>query len=458
MPSTNFGMKTAEHKSSPMSSSPSMFKPRKSTLPHTVGSNNGFVIWIAEVVGGIIRICCVSVTPYGVTLLNGQAGNSGVLNQLTSTLKSYNISLLDLAVHELGSIPVDVFQGLNLLGLIVTSAGILEIPPEAFSGLQTSLTALGMPSNNLTTVPSMAIKPLRLLQRLDISDNLIKELLPRAFPTLLGLEQLTLAGNGLRLLHPEAFVRLPNLESLDLARNQLDAAQINERSLRGLHSLKHLSLKSNLLKGPLIPTLITGAKGLISLDLSENAITAISRGALGLCPDLRELDLSHNQIDVIEDHAFVNLSELRDLKLSHNRVVAVSGWSLAHLSRLEHLAMADNALRAVTADLLHQLTHLTTLDLAANDISLLQPHVFNNTLHLQHITLEDNPLHCDCNLAWLGAWLRSHSTLHSEERAGAVCATPIILENAPVNMQNNSNFICFFRGTFLNIHQKYLKN
>lgn len=343
--------------------------------------------WSCPYVSGIAEISCTCDVPHTVRC-RGQASHPRDLTLLTRSLQAQgSVSLLDLAVHGLGQLSSGGFAGMHLLGLVITKADLQMLRADAFAGLEETLTALGLPNNKIATIPVDALRPLSQLQRLDLSDNRLQELPPRAFPTLLQLQNLDLAGNNLRLLQPEVFVRLPHLLSLNLARNQLDAAQINDKTLRGLHALQRLSLQSNLLKGSVTPSLITGARGLISLDLSDNSLTMLTRHALASCPNLQELDLSHNQIDVIEDHAFANLTQLRRLKLSHNRVVAVSGWSLAHLGRLTHLAMADNALRAITADLLHQLPSLQSLDLAANDISLIQPHVFNSTPALQHLTL-----------------------------------------------------------------------
>ncbi|KAK7017486.1 hypothetical protein SK128_010927 [Halocaridina rubra] len=411
-------------------------------LSNITGDETILEEWTCPYVSEVSGISCTCDVPHTVRC-RGQASNPQDLLTLTHTLTSEGVvSLLDLAVHGLGELPAGGFSNMNLLGLVITTAGLQILPAEAFRGLEETLAALGLPNNKLTAVPEEALKRLRQLQRLDLSDNLIKELKPRAFPTLLLLQNLNLAGNGLHLLHPEAFVKLPRLESLSLARNQLDAAQINEKTMRGLHSLERLSIQSNLLKGAITSSLITGVEGLKSLDLSDNALTRVSRGSLSSCPSLHDLDLSHNKIDVIEDHAFVNLKQLQRLKLSHNRVVAVSGWSLAHMPKLTHLALADNALRAVTGDLLHQLNKLNSLDLAANDISLLQPNVFNSTAILQHLTLTDNPLHCDCTLRWFVQWLVHHPSLTVEERNSAVCATPPALENAPLVELKESQLVC----------------
>lgn len=347
--------------------------------------------WTCPRVTQVSGVSCSCDIPHTVRC-KGHASSPEVIPALTEALKSARvpgpeISLLDLAIHGVGELPSSSFDGLPLLGLIISRAGLDTLSRDSFTGLETTLAALGLSTNSLKTVPNQSLKVLRKLQRLDLSDNSLTAIKSHEFPTLLQLQNLNLAGNDLRTIESEAFVRLPQLKTLNLARNQLDASQINERTLWGLHFLSNLSLQRNLLKGSLTSGFLSGAAKLVSLDLSYNAITKITLGALENCKNLRTLDLSNNKIDIIEDHAFRNLSSLVNLQLSHNQIISVSGWSLAHLSKLVNLDLSNNALFAVTADLIHQLPSLTSVDLADNDITLLQPHVFNFTPSLSTLNL-----------------------------------------------------------------------
>ncbi|KAF2362593.1 Leucine-rich repeat [Trinorchestia longiramus] len=404
----------------------------QSLFPHnitTVGTNA--TNWVCPDVRHLPDVSCVCDLPHTLRC-RGYASNDTTLLALTQSLADAHVSLLDLAVHHVLQLPKGVFQGLQLLGLIVSAAGLSSLGSQTFSGLEGSLAALGLPANSFTKIPFDALQPLTRLQRIDFSDNQLEELPSRAFPTLIQLHSLSLAGNKIRIIQPEAFVKLPQMRTLNLNRNKLDASQISERTLWGLHVLRELSLQNNLLKGSISPNFISGAATITSLDLSYNALTSITMGALSAYKHLQVLDLSYNQIDIIEDHALQHLQNLQELVLAHNRVVAVSGWSFAHVPLLTTLRLADNALLAVTADLVHQLPSLTTLDLAANDISLLQPHIFNNTPKLEHLNLADNPLHCDCTLAWLRGWLATTAALEGNERRSGTCATPLHLQNAPL--------------------------
>ncbi|XP_076063054.1 uncharacterized protein LOC143038054 isoform X2 [Oratosquilla oratoria] len=354
------------------------------------------------------------------------------------------VSLVDLTLEGLEKLESGSFQGLPLLGLVVSSLGHLRaIAPGAFRGLEESLHALALPTNNLTAVPYEALQPLGLLERLDLSENHLEVLPSHAFPALLRLQHLDLSHNGLRQLQPEPFAKLPQLSTLNLAHNQLDKAQLNVRTFRGMHGLRELSLQANLLKGAVTSDLLRGTKQITLLDLSHNALTAVRRGALEDCVLLERLDLSNNNIDVIEDHAFLHLTRLTDLRLETNHIVAVSGYSLGHLSRLRNLNLAHNFLLAVTADLLHQLPALTSLDLADNDISLVQADVFNHTPALTSLNLADNPLHCDCTLKTLWRWLTTSTrNMSTEDKSLAVCATPPAIENAPLVELKESALTC----------------
>ena len=342
--------------------------------------------WECPTVENLSGVSCGCDLPHTVRC-RGNAASPSTITQLSEKLRDSHVSLLDLAVHEIGTVPDEVFSGLQLLGLVISSGNVSELNERTFKGIEGTLAALGLPSNAFKKIPIEALQPLTRLQRLDFSDNQLEHLPSRTFPTLIQLHSLSLASNKIRSIEPQAFVKLPQMRSLNLAGNQLDASQISDATLWGLHFLKDFSLQNNLLKGTLTPDFISGAKSISNLDLSHNAITSITIGALQSYTNLRILDLSHNNIDVIEDHSFRHLPQLRELILSHNRIVGVSGWSLSHIPKLTTLRLADNAMLTVTADLVHQLPALISLDLAANDISLIQTQVFNVTPHLQHLNL-----------------------------------------------------------------------
>lgn len=220
-------------------------------------------------------------------------------------------------------------------------------------------------------------------------------------------------------------------------------------------NLRELDLATNSIKGPLTTDTIPALRFLELLNLDRNSITSIHTGALQNFPFLVTLSLRHNQIDVLQDHAFSGLGSLQMLDLGYNGIVAVSGASLQHLSRLTVLNLTHNFLRALTSDLIAPLPALRELRLDGNDISIVAKNALNMSQHLHSLSLQDNPLSCDCSLKTFAEWM-THSTipthvcfevlceafiikifahcfcLVSQDLLGAVCATPPHLEGAPL--------------------------
>lgn len=91
-------------------------------------------------------------------------------------LRSASISLLDCTIQNLSSLPGPVLEGVSLHGLVISSGEIKEIHPTAFQGLLAPLQALGLPNNQLTRVPILALSSLPELDRLDLSSNRMKTL------------------------------------------------------------------------------------------------------------------------------------------------------------------------------------------------------------------------------------------------------------------------------------------
>lgn len=172
-------------------------------------------------------------------------------------------------------------------------------------------------------------------------------------------------------------------------------------------------------------------KNLESLNLNRNLIKSIQNKALINFSKLLTLTLRHNQIDVLQDHAFYGLGSLETLDLSYNGIVAISGASLQHLVRLTTLDLTHNFLRALTSDLITPLPSLTDLRLSGNDISIVARNALNGAKELKSISMQENPLSCDCTMHEFAEWLQTQN-LVSEDVLSITCATPPKLEGAPL--------------------------
>lgn len=118
------------------------------------------------------------------------------------------------------------YQGLHsLLRLSLYGNRIKFIDNLAFVGVGRNLTRLNLGANKLTAVPSRPLRDLSSLQRLQLHENRIVALLPEEFAAMGGesLDVLDLANNRVQQLPPRAFMSLKILNSLDLERNIIES-------------------------------------------------------------------------------------------------------------------------------------------------------------------------------------------------------------------------------------------
>ncbi|KAK0175297.1 hypothetical protein PV327_009058 [Microctonus hyperodae] len=369
-------------------------------------------------------------------------GDRTALQAISKHLKSSReglISLLDVTVTGISTLPARFLENVALHGLVVSTGELRRVNENAFAALSRPLQALGLPNNLLESVPTAALAHLNGLDRLDLSRNKLKTLEAHSFRGLSSLTYLDLCDNLLSQLSPQAFGPLKQLRSLKMRGNRLSVSALS--ALRGLKNLEELDLSSNLLIGPLGPNLLPLMPRMRFLTVSENELINVQQGALMGLRNLTVLILSHNQIDVLEDHSFKHLSTLTRLDLASNRIVAVSSASLAHLEKLMTLDLTHNFLRSFTADLVVPLTSLQDLRLDDNDITMVSNDVPTSKLKLKRLSLADNPLNCDCTLLDFANWL-SNSSLDDEDKLSAICATPPALENGILTQVSPGSLLC----------------
>ncbi|CAK1589699.1 unnamed protein product [Parnassius mnemosyne] len=345
--------------------------------------------------------------------------------------KNTAVSLLDCALRGVSALPsasISELAGVGLHGLVISSGDIRRVQQGAFNSIAATLLALGLPNNQLPSVPTEALNHLMLLDRLDLSNNKIHTLDSNSFKGIKNLTYLDISDNQLTVISPDTFIPLSKLTVLRLRGNLLKVPAL--ASLKDAHYLRELDLSSNALEGPLGPTTIPPLSFLNILHLSDNTFASIRRGALAGLTNLTHLNLHNNQVDVLEDYAFRHLTNLTHLDLSHNEIVAVSGASLAQLTNLIHLDLSHNFLRSLSAEPLKTLGRLTDLLLHDNDISMIDDGALAQHKDLSRFTIEDNPLNCDCLMAGFARWLREAKNLSQSDKSAAVCATPPHLEGA----------------------------
>lgn len=91
------------------------------------------------------------------------------------------ISLLDITVSGITTLPANFLEDVALHGLVVSTGELRRVHEGAFTSLKRPLQALGLPNNLLDNVPTSALAKLVGLDRLDLSHNKLKTLEATSF-------------------------------------------------------------------------------------------------------------------------------------------------------------------------------------------------------------------------------------------------------------------------------------
>ncbi|XP_050293925.1 protein slit isoform X3 [Anthonomus grandis grandis] len=208
---------------------------------------------------------------------------------------------------------------------------------------------------------------------------------PRGIPS--DTERLDLQGNNITAIYESDFHDLGRLKILQLSDNQI--SKIEKDSFQDLSSLERLRLNGNVLK-----------------NIPDNLLAPVSK--------LFRLDLSHNQISVIGKKTLKGAPSLRTLQLDNNRITCIDDSAVREMKDLEVITLNNNNITWIGKDMFSTLFRLRTLRLA------------------------DNLLHCDCNLSWLGRYLRNSPRLAQYTR----CFSPNHLKGQNVADVQDHEFKC----------------
>lgn len=254
---------------------------------------------------------------------------------------------------------------------------ILELQNNLFSELPSlpfpELLVLDLGSNKLTALPNELFDHLKLLKKLNLSQNQLVTL-PDSLGTLTQLQELSVTHNKLQSL-PASLGSSLGLTSIALDSNQLTELP----SYLGAMKLTSLTASGNMLRT--LPETLPSS--LQSLELKNNQLQSIP--SLSRLSQLRRLDLSFNQLSALPD---LPTSELVEIFLGNNKLTQVD--SLPRCSQLVTVTLNDNKLTVLGGEW-GSLEKLVFLDLANNDLSTI-PNSLGGLAKLSKIALEGNPL------------------------------------------------------------------
>ena len=206
---------------------------------------------------------------------------------------------LDMRRNELHYLDETSLTGFdNLLYIYLERNNIRNITPRAFAACSL-LRQIYLQHNPLVIIVDNAFFGLSGLRELYLNSANLQRLQPNAFAGLSSIERLYLGNNTLTTLPRTVFHDLRTLKILILSNNRLQP--LHRDQFQGLTQLTHLDLQHNritLLGDGLFRGLPGGLLSLKTLNLSNNAISEIQRGAFDftITANLEELDLSNNGI------------------------------------------------------------------------------------------------------------------------------------------------------------------
>lgn len=360
-----------------------------------------------------------------------------------SQINNSAIYIMSLKFNKLRFLSDNSLHGTGLWKLQINNNLLTDLPPNALTGLEKTLSILDLGENELVRVPKEAIQNLeklynlnlagnhisflqnddirsvgKTLKVLDLSDNAIIHINNDAFRNMMSLEVLNLASNSIMTVDEMTFQSsMLNLRLINLMGNQLHQIPLN--ALTNLRNLKTVNLNDNListisegreirtrinleqlqLENNLIEELTPDSFRLFNkidrLYLKGNPITTINDTFLAI--NISEIYMQHCQVSVITKNAFYSLSQvLKILDLSYNHLKEFPNLPL---NKLIKLSVGGNEIKTIEPQDIKPFENtLKYLDIRGSKIQISQemwknlPNLRELTLNKQQSNINDNSL------------------------------------------------------------------
>ncbi|KAL8600037.1 hypothetical protein ACOMHN_039270 [Nucella lapillus] len=304
---------------------------------------------------------------------------------LTLVAHLYGLRRLVLARNRLTHLPHYAFQHLRHLRYLDLSENqMTHVDVDAFRRLGNSLTVLNLHHNHLTHDIFLSLKHLRNLQQLTLGRNNVTSIPAGSLFHLHFLERLELDRNDITELGKHTLKGTEhNIQILRLDENPISV--LHKDTFQDHMNLQELILDNTRLGGRLHGDMFQGiSKTLKKLSISEAGLTSSDLSALSTITTLEDLVISRNIIADIPHGTFSRMHNLKKLNMSLNHIHNLPGASFRGLEDL-----------------------LESVDLHGNLLSTVSGCVFDGFQNLRKLHLQNNPLVCDCRMAWLHNWLQT---------------------------------------------------
>ncbi|XP_040918899.1 chondroadherin-like protein [Toxotes jaculatrix] len=131
---------------------------------------------------------------------------------------------------------------------------------------------------------------------------------------------------------------------------------------------------------------------LTHLNLQRCNIIKVKEGAFRTLGRVVSLNLAYNKIDVLYQESFDGLSSLKELHLDHNRVEEIQPGAFTQLGVLNMLALTHNQLVYIPNMAFQGLHNIKWLRLSHNSLNNLAPEAFTGLFTLSRLSLDHNEL------------------------------------------------------------------
>uniref|UniRef100_A0A182Q339 LRRCT domain-containing protein n=1 Tax=Anopheles farauti TaxID=69004 RepID=A0A182Q339_9DIPT len=296
------------------------------------------------------------------------------------------LKLLDLSWNRLADLPLELFRGLAELEELQLAHNLLGALRANVFGALRGLRTLDLSYNNLQVLGADALQPGLPVTSVNLRGCNLTRLEPGAFRGLSNLAELSLEENDLLGGELRALDGSP-VRTLRLAANNFST--VRDGWLERLASLQVLELPRCSI-GDLPAGVLQRNVNLVRLDLSENELRVLKRGAFAGLHVFKELRLHGNRLVDFPHLALLNVSTLEVLTLSRNQLTAIDFYKLSGLPNLRTLDLHANSITTVGGFTVDTLPHLDTLDLSGNLLLALPENFFKHSVSLQRVDLSLN--------------------------------------------------------------------
>lgn len=221
---------------------------------------------------------------------------------------------------------------------------------------------------------------------------------------------------------------MADLKQLDLSNNALSS--VSKGLFDSLNKLEYLNIANNPILSIASGT-FRGLQSLVRLNLSGNKLKQLTYGMFHFSQKVRSLTLDNTLIEVLHNTEFLGLPQLEYLSVRGNKL----------LTEIEHYVLADTP-------------GIQNLDISGNALTFLPLSLANLTL--KSLNISDNPWACDCRMFWFGTWaelLRKRNVSLSDLSCGPYaypndmiptlhhlnCTGPVLTFKTPTKMYRLKN-------------------